>query len=99
MKTKEQFVQAMMAKLEADGFPLRSKAEGNRVFDAFMGTLEDCIVNDGGMSFIGFGSFSVVERAARSGRNIQTGEPMEIPAKKAVKFHAGKRLADTVANG
>jgi len=39
-----------------------------------------------------FGSFKVVERAAKEGRNPQTGEPIEIPAKKVVKFEAGKGL-------
>jgi len=48
------------------------------------------------VTFIGFGSFSVAKRAARSGRNPQTGKPMKIKAKKVVKFKVGKKLADAV---
>jgi DNA-binding protein HU-beta len=43
---------------------------------------------------VGFGTFQVVKRAARSGRNPRTGEPLKIPAKKVVKFAPGKKLED-----
>ena len=46
------------------------------------------------MALIGFGSFSVSERSARSGRNPQTGKTITIPAKKVVKFKAGAELAE-----
>jgi DNA-binding protein HU-beta len=45
---------------------------------------------------VGFGTFSVVKRKAREGRNPQTGKAIKIPAKKVVKFKAGKKLADKV---
>lgn len=45
---------------------------------------------------VGFGTFAVSERAARSGRNPQTGEPVEIPARKAVTFKAGSALKEAV---
>lgn len=45
------------------------------------------------VALLGFGTFSVSERAAREGRNPQTGETMNIPAKKVVKFKAGSKLA------
>lgn len=45
---------------------------------------------------IGFGSFSVTERAAREGRNPKTGEPIQIPASKAPSFKAGKKLKEAV---
>ncbi len=48
------------------------------------------------ISFIGFGSFKVVDRAAREGRNPSTGEKMHIPASKAVKFTTGKSLKERV---
>jgi DNA-binding protein HU-beta len=48
------------------------------------------------VTLIGFGTFSVTERAARTGRNPQTGKSINIPAKKVAKFKAGKKLADTV---
>ncbi len=49
------------------------------------------------VTLIGFGTFSVVKRAARTGRNPQTGKEIKIKAKKVPKFVAGKKLKDTVA--
>ena len=49
------------------------------------------------MTFVGFGSFKVLKRAARAGRNPQTGKPLKIKAKKVPKFTAGKKLKDAVA--
>ena len=48
------------------------------------------------VTFIGFGTFSVVKRSARTGRNPQTGKPIKIKAKKVPKFTAGKALKDSV---
>ncbi|MBV5318339.1 MAG: HU family DNA-binding protein, partial [Desulfobulbaceae bacterium] len=48
------------------------------------------------VTLIGFGTFSVTERAAREGRNPQSGQTMSIPAKKVVKFKAGAKLVDSV---
>ena len=50
----------------------------------------------GKLVLVGFGTFSVVKRKAREGRNPQTGKAIKIPAKKVVKFKAGKTLADKV---
>lgn len=49
------------------------------------------------VTIIGFGTFSVFERAARTGKNPQTGDSIKIPAKKVAKFKPGKALAETVA--
>ena len=49
---------------------------------------------DGKVALIGFGTFSVSERAAREGRNPQTGKAIKIPARKVVKFKPGSKLAD-----
>lgn len=51
----------------------------------------------GGVTLIGFGTFSVFERAARTGKNPQTGATIKIAAKKVAKFKPGKALAETVA--
>ena len=51
---------------------------------------------NGKVQFVGFGTFEVVERAAREGRNPQTGETMPIPASKAPRFKAGKALKDAI---
>jgi DNA-binding protein HU-beta len=48
------------------------------------------------IALVGFGSFSVSERSARTGRNPQTGKEIQIPAKKVVKFKAGSDLTDAV---
>jgi len=50
----------------------------------------------GKLVLVGFGTFSVAKRKAREGRNPQTGKTIKIPAKKVVKFKAGKALADKV---
>ena len=62
------------------------------VIEAISSTLE----KGDSVSFIGFGSFKVVERAAREGRNPSTGEKMQIPASKAVKFTPSKALKERV---
>jgi DNA-binding protein HU-beta len=62
------------------------------VFTSMMSALE----TEGGASIIGFGSFKVVERAERSGRNPGTGAAITIPAHKAVRFTAGKKLKDAI---
>lgn len=50
------------------------------------------------VTLVGFGSFKVTKRAARMGRNPQTGKPLKIKAKKVPKFTAGKKLKDAVAS-
>lgn len=65
----------------------------NCVMDSIVGTLK----KGGKVTLIGFGTFSVVKRAARTGRNPQTGKAIKIKAKKVPKFVAGKKLKDTVA--
>jgi DNA-binding protein HU-beta len=50
--------------------------------------IEEAVKNKGKVSLLGFGNFSIVERKARTGRNPQTGAPLEIPAKNVVKFKA-----------
>jgi DNA-binding protein HU-beta len=50
------------------------------------------------VNLVGFGRFEVYERSARRGRNLQTGESLEIPATRAVRFKIGKRLRDAAAD-
>jgi len=73
-----------------------TKAEAERKLDAFTGLIEDILAKGEEVNFIGWGKFSVAERAERKGRNPKTGEEITIPAKKAVKFKAGKKLNDKV---
>lgn len=59
-------------------------------------TEELCRKGGGKVTLIGFGSFDVADRAAREGRNPQTGKAMNIPASRAVRFRVGKTLKDAV---
>jgi DNA-binding protein HU-beta len=73
-----------------------SKAEAGKAIDAFLGAVKKALKKGDTVSLIGFGTFSVAKRAARKGRNPQTGAPLKIAAKKVPKFTAGKALKDAV---
>lgn len=73
-----------------------TKADSKKALDAFIGSVGDALKNNDKVSLVGFGSFGVSERSARTGRNPKTGSPINIPAKKVVKFKAGAELADIV---
>lgn len=73
-----------------------SKADAKKALDAFIGATTDSLKGGDRVSLVGFGSFSVAERSARTGRNPQTGKEIQIPAKKVIKFKAGAELANTV---
>ncbi len=73
-----------------------SKADSKKALDAFINATTDALKKGDRLSLIGFGSFSISERAARTGRNPQTGKEIQIAAKKVVKFKAGSELAGSV---
>jgi len=73
-----------------------SKKEASDALQAFLQTITDTLEKGDKMSLIGFGTFSVAQRAARTCRNPQTGTSMKIPAKKVVKFKVGSKLAEAV---
>ena len=73
-----------------------TKADSKRALDAFIAATTESLTKGDRVALIGFGSFSVAERSARTGRNPQTGKEIKIPAKKVVKFKAGTELADVV---
>ncbi|MGZ3594311.1 MAG: HU family DNA-binding protein [Syntrophales bacterium] len=73
-----------------------TKAAATKALDAYVGTVTKELKKSGKLGLVGFGTFSVVKRKAREGRNPQTGKAIKIPAKKVVKFKAGKELADKV---
>lgn len=73
-----------------------TKANAERALNAFLDTVESTLVKDGKLTLTGFGTFKVEERKARTGRNPRTGEKIEIPATKVVKFSPGKLLKDAV---
>ncbi|WP_295404626.1 HU family DNA-binding protein [uncultured Thiocystis sp.] len=73
-----------------------SKAAAARALDAMTDEIAIALKDGGTVSLIGFGTFSIKERAARTGRNPQTGNPIEIKASKTPSFKAGKALKDAV---
>ena len=73
-----------------------SKAAASRALDAFTGAVSDSLKEGNSVALVGFGTFSVKERAARTGRNPQTGEEIQISAAKVPSFKAGKGLKDAV---
>ena len=73
-----------------------SKAAAEQVVGSIFGAITDAMAAGDKVTLIGFGTFSVTERAAREGRNPQSGQTMSIPAKKVVKFKAGAKLVDSV---
>lgn len=73
-----------------------SKADAGRALDAFISSVEDSLARGEKVTVTGFGTFEVRNRAARMGRNPQTGAPLHIPATKTPAFKAGKALKDAV---
>jgi len=73
-----------------------TKADAKKALDAFIGSTSKALKKGDRVALVGFGSFSVAKRSARTGRNPQTGKEITIPAKKVVKFKAGSELADAV---
>jgi len=64
--------------------------------NAITESITDALSNGGKVTLVGFGTFQVIEKKSRKGRNPQTGEELQIPAKKVPKFRAGKGLREKV---
>ena len=73
-----------------------SKAKAGMALDAFVEAVSSSLQKGEDVSLVGFGTITVSERAARTGRNPQTGAEIKIPATKVPKFRAGKKLKDAV---
>ncbi|MBP9152811.1 MAG: HU family DNA-binding protein [Flavobacteriales bacterium] len=74
-----------------------SKADAKRALDAFISaSTEELKKEDGRVALVGFGSFTVAKRAARTGRNPKNGDPINIPSKNVVRFKTGNELADAI---
>lgn len=73
-----------------------SKADAKKALDAFVDTTTKALKKGDRVALVGFGSFSVSKRSARTGRNPQTGKEIKISAKKVVKFKAGADLGTAV---
>jgi len=76
-----------------------SKAQAGAAMDAFTDAVSSALQQGDRVTLVGFGTFSVSERAARNGRNPQTGETIKIKARKVPKFKAGKEFSDGLSGG
>ena len=90
--TKSDFIEKIAAKSNL------TKAAAERVLNAFLAAVEESLVEEGKLTLTGFGSFGVESREARQGRNPRTGETLNIPAGKVIRFRPGKMLKDALDN-
>ena len=77
----------------------KSKAEAGRMLDGVTSAIKEGLTTEGKVRLSGLGTFRVRERAAREGRNPQTGETIQIEAKRIVRFKPAKKLKEVVAEG
>ena len=73
-----------------------SKVDAKKAVEAFVETVSSELKAGGKVALLGFGSFSVAEKSARKGVNPKTKQPIEIPARKSVKFKAGAELTEII---
>ena len=86
--------EAVIAKLADDAGI--TKTQANATIDSFVSAVTKTLKGGGKVTLVGFGTFSVTKRAARNGRNPQTGAVIKIKAKKVAKFKAGKELSSKI---
>ncbi len=87
---KSELVQAVSSSVDI------SKADASKAIDAMLDAITKAIAEGDQVTLIGFGTFTVRERAARTGRNPRTGDPIDIKAAKVPTFKPGKALKDAV---
>ena len=73
-----------------------SKAAAEKSLTGFLDAVTNALSSGDKVTLVGFGTFSVAKRGARTGRNPQTGKSIKIPAKKVAKFKAGSKLSDAI---
>ena len=73
-----------------------SKSVASKVLDSMINNVTESLKKGKKVTLVGFGTFSVTKRKARTGRNPQTGKEIKIPARKVAKFRAGAKLAEAV---
>lgn len=88
--SKSELVAAIAEKAEL------TKKQADAAVNAFIEIVTDEVADGGKVALVGFGTFERGERSARTGRNPQTGKPLQIPASKVPKFKAGKAFKDAV---
>ena len=87
---KTELIEEIAAKAEI------SKSSAGRALDATISAVKEALRNEDSVTLVGFGTFHVGERAARTGRNPRTGKNIKIEAAKVPKFRAGKALKDAL---
>ena len=88
---KKELVEVVSSKAEV------TKAEAQKVVNATFDAIQEGLVKDGKVVLVGFGTFSVRSRSARSGRNSRTGEQIKISASRVPAFKPGKDMKEAVA--
>lgn len=73
-----------------------TKADAKKALDSFINSTSKALKKGDRVALVGFGSFAVAKRSARTGRNPQTGKEIQIPAKKVVRFKPGSELQGTI---
>ncbi len=89
---KTELIEAIAARSQT------SKAQTTVMLNGLLEIIQETMANGNDVQLVGFGTFSVSERASREGRNPSTGQTLTIPAKKVVKFKPGKAFSDAVAS-
>ena len=90
---KTELIAAIAAKSEL------TKKDAEKALAAFEEAVTESLIAGNRVQLVGFCTIDVAERAEREGRNPQSGEPMTIPASKAPRFKAGKKLKDAINKG
>lgn len=75
-----------------------TKSDASKAVDAVLQAITDSLKNNDEVRLVGFGTFSITERPASTGRNPRTGEPIQIAASRTPRFKAGKGLKDALAS-
>ena len=91
--TKQEFVSVFAEKGEM------TKKDADKALDAFFEALTEVLKNGGSYKHKGFGTFEIITRAAREGRNPSTGEVIQLPESKSVKFKCSRQLKGLVNEG
>lgn len=89
--TKSEFVSLVASKAEL------TKKDSEKALDAIIKSIEETLKKGDSVTFVGFGTFSVTKRAARTAMVPKTGKEIKVPAKNAVKFKVGKNFKDLIA--
>jgi DNA-binding protein HU-beta len=88
---KLELIQAVAAKTG------QTKRASEEMLDTILNTIKDSVSDGDKVTLVGFGTFAMLERSARQGRNPRTGQTIHIPAKKVPRFIPGKEFKDAVA--